>query len=71
VHAPNPADVIYVGRETSLRRFRELYPGGTGRSEQLGNQYVIGPGGTRGEVVAKFREFLHGRPDLLALRPGL
>ncbi|MFF4875061.1 DUF4326 domain-containing protein [Micromonospora sp. NPDC000668] len=30
-----------------------------------------GPDGTRNEILDKYRAYLLGRPDLLALRPGL
>ncbi len=36
-----------------------------GRPSKWGNPFVIGKDGTREEVVAKYREYLLGRPDLL------
>lgn len=37
-----------------------------GRPSKWGNPFVMGRDGTREEVVAKYREFLAARPDLVA-----
>lgn len=42
-----------------------------GRPSKWGNPYVIGKDGTRAEVIAKYREYILGRPDLLAQLPEL
>lgn len=36
-----------------------------GRPTQWGNKFVIGEDGTREEVVAKYREWLLGHPELM------
>lgn len=36
-----------------------------GRPTKWGNPFRIGEDGTREEVIAKFREYLAGRPDLI------
>jgi GNAT superfamily N-acetyltransferase len=61
---PDFADVVYVGRA--------MYRGGwrLGASP-LANPYRVGRDGSRGEVVARYRDYLLGRPDLLALLPEL
>lgn len=61
---PSFADVVYVGR--AARR-----GGWQLAASPLANPFRPGPDGTRAEVVAKYREYLLGRPDLLALLPAL
>lgn len=39
---------------------------GRGRGSIWGNPFVIGKDGTRDEVIAKYREYILGRPELLA-----
>ena len=58
------SDVVYVGR--AARR-----GGWQLAASPLANPFRPGPDGTRAEVVAKYREYLLGRPDLLALLPAL
>jgi hypothetical protein len=58
------ADVVYVGRP--LRR-----GGWDLTGSPLANPFRLGRDGTRAEVVARYREYLLSRPDLLALLPGL
>jgi Domain of unknown function (DUF4326) len=61
---PECADVAYVGRA--------MHRGGWHlEGSPLASPYRPGPDGTRDEVVAKYREYLLGRPDLLALLPDL
>jgi hypothetical protein len=58
------ADVVYVGRA--------MHRGGWHlKASPLASPFRIGPDGTREEVLAKYRQHLLGRPDLLALLPGL
>jgi hypothetical protein len=61
---PGYADVVYVGR--ALRRGGWDLP-----ASPLANPFRPGPDGTRAEVMARYREYLLGRPELLALLPGL
>jgi hypothetical protein len=42
-----------------------------GRPTIWGNPFVIGEDGTREEVIAKYREYLLGKPELLARLPQL
>ncbi|MBQ0905058.1 DUF4326 domain-containing protein [Micromonospora sp. U21] len=37
----------------------------------MSGPYRPGPDGTRNEILDKYRAYLLGRPDLLALRAGL
>jgi Domain of unknown function (DUF4326) len=61
---PGYADVIYVGRA--------MHRGGWQlTASPLANPFRPGPDGSREEVVAKYRAYLLGRPDLLALLPEL
>jgi hypothetical protein len=41
------------------------------RTTSLGNPYVIGRDGDRGQVIAAFARYVVHRPDLMALLPGL
>ncbi|MGP3999717.1 DUF4326 domain-containing protein [Streptomyces sp. 8N706] len=61
---PEFADVIYVGRPMH-RGGRHL------EGSPLASPFRPGPDGTREEVVEKYRAYLLGRPDLLALLPEL
>lgn len=36
-----------------------------GRPSKWGNPYIIGPDGTREEVIEKFRKYFFKRPDLM------
>ncbi len=65
-HRDDPAfaDVVYVGR--AMYRGGWRLPG-----SPLANPFRPGPDGSREEVVAMYRAYLLGRPDLLALLPGL
>lgn len=61
---PGFADVVYVGRA--------MYRGGWRLPPSpLANPFRPGPDGSREEVVAKYRAYLLGRTDLLALLPAL
>jgi hypothetical protein len=42
-----------------------------GRGSKWGNPFVIGVHGTRGLVMAKYRQHILSRPDLLAALPEL
>jgi hypothetical protein len=61
---PDFADVVYVGRP--LRRGGWDLP-----ASPLANPFRPGLDGSRDEVVARYREYLLGRADLLALLPEL
>ncbi len=61
---PGYADVIYVGRA--------MHRGGWQlAASPLANPFRPGPDGSRAEILAKYRTYLMGRPDLLALLPEL
>jgi hypothetical protein len=65
-HRDDPAfaNVVYVGRA--------MYRGGWRLpASSLANPFRLGADGDRDEVVGKYREYLLGRPDLLALLPDL
>ena len=65
-HRDDPAfdDVVYVGRA--------MYRGGWRLpASPLANPFRLGADGDRDELIAKYREYLLGRPDLLALLPDL
>ena len=61
---PDFADVVYVGRAQYRGGWRLA-------ASALACPYRIGRDGTRAEVVARYREYLLGRPDLLAEVPRL
>ncbi|MEH0844848.1 DUF4326 domain-containing protein [Micromonospora sp. CPCC 205711] len=61
---PAYADVVYVGRAMSRGGWR--LP-----ASPLSSPYRPGPDGSRDEVLEKYRAYLLGRPDLLALLPEL
>ncbi|MGR6319844.1 DUF4326 domain-containing protein [Micromonospora soli] len=61
---PAYADVIYVGRAMNRGGWR--LP-----NSPLSSPFRPGPDGTRDEVLEKYRAYLLGRPDLLALLPEL
>lgn len=42
-----------------------------GRPSKWGNPFRIGLDGTREEVMEKYREYVQGRPNLVASLPGL
>lgn len=61
-----------VSIDPNLPKVWNKYKGGVpegaifiGRPSKWGNPYVIGQDGTRTEVIAKFREYLKNRPDLI------
>ncbi|MEV6651717.1 DUF4326 domain-containing protein [Streptomyces sp. NPDC051219] len=61
---PEFADVVYVGRA--------MHRGGWDlRASPLASPFRPGRDGSRQEVVERYREWLVGRPDLLALLPEL
>ena len=62
--APAFADVVYVGR--AMHRGGWQLP-----ASALASPFRPGPDGSREQVVASYREYLLGRPDLLALLPDL
>jgi Domain of unknown function (DUF4326) len=61
---PDFADVVYVGRALYRGAWRLA-------ASPLANPYRPGPDGTRAQVIAAYREYLLGRPDLRALLPQL
>jgi uncharacterized protein DUF4326 len=65
-HRDDPAyrDVVYVGR--AMHRGGWRLP-----ASPLACPYKPGPDGTRKEVVARYREYLLARPDLLEVVRGL
>lgn len=50
---------------------RQPYDTYVGRPSKFGNPYVIGPDGTRAEVIEKYRAHLLASPDLMAALPEL
>ncbi len=61
---PGFADVVYVGRA--------MHRGGWQlAASALANPFRVGRDGDRDETIAKYRGYLLGRPDLLALLPEL
>jgi hypothetical protein len=65
-HRDDPAfaDVVYVGRA--------MYRGGWQlAASPLANPFRPGSDGSREQVVAQYRDYLLGRPDLVALLPAL
>jgi Domain of unknown function (DUF4326) len=61
---PSFADVVYVGRA--------MHRGGWQlAASALANPFRLGRDGDRDEIIAKYRGYLIGRPDLLALLPEL
>jgi hypothetical protein len=61
---PDFADVVYVGRPMHRGGWR--LPG-----SPLASPFRPGPDGSRKDVLAKYRQYLLSRPDLIALLPGL
>jgi hypothetical protein len=61
---PDFADVVYVGR--AIYRGGWKLPG-----SPLASPSRPGRDGSRVQVLARYRQHLLGRPDLLALLPGL
>lgn len=61
VHCMKSAFDIYIGRR--FGKFKE--------DSIWHNPFYIGKDGTRAEVIAKYRAYILGRPDLLALLPTL
>jgi Domain of unknown function (DUF4326) len=61
---PEYADVVYVGRAMTRGGWRL-------KQSPLASPFTPGRDGTREAVVAKYRTYLLGRPDLLALLPDL
>jgi hypothetical protein len=61
---PDFADVVYVGRA--------MHRGGWHlQASPLACPWRPGPDLTRADMVVKYRDYLLGRPDLLALLPDL
>jgi hypothetical protein len=61
---PDFDDVVYVGRA--------MHRGGWHlAASPLANPFRLGRDGTREEIVAAYREYILGRPDLLARLPDL
>lgn len=58
-----PARVVHCRRESL-----DVY---IGRPSFLGNPFRIGPDGTRADVIAKYKRYLLGNPDLLRRLPEL
>lgn len=54
VHCKKSSFDVYIGRRT--REFA---------GSIWGNPFVIGPDGTREEVIAKYREYILSKPELL------
>ena len=72
-HRDDPAfaDVVYVGRPMH-RGGWHLAGSPLASPFRLGSsKRPTGPDGSREEVLAKYREYLLGRPDLLAMLPAL
>ncbi|MGK5632576.1 DUF4326 domain-containing protein [Streptomyces sp. URMC 123] len=64
LHDPDYEDVVYVGR--MVRRGGWNLP-----ASPLASPFRPGRDGTREEVIERYRAYLLGRPDLLALLPAL
>ena len=49
-------------------RDQRLFPDAVyiGRPSKWGNPFIVGRDGTRKEVIAKYRDYLHANPALLA-----
>jgi hypothetical protein len=62
VHVDREPYDVYIGRRNERRGLPESV---------WHNPYREGRDGTRAEVIAKFRAYLMGRPDLLARLPEL
>jgi hypothetical protein len=58
-----PTRVVHCKRDRC-----EVY---IGRPSKWGNPFVIGRDGTREQVIAKYRAFVLGRPELIAALPEL
>lgn len=50
---------------------KSVYDVYVGRPSIWGNPYIIGPDGTREEVIQKYRLYIQTRPDLLSQIPTL
>jgi hypothetical protein len=55
-------DVLNIYTATKAERSGAVY---IGRRSRWGNPFVIGPDGTRAEVIAKYREWLASQPELV------
>jgi Domain of unknown function (DUF4326) len=62
VHCRKEKYDVYIGRAV---------PRSGLRASIWGNPFVIGKDGTREEVMAKYRQWLAGKPELLAKLPEL
>jgi hypothetical protein len=61
---PEFDDVVYVGRA--------MHRGGWHlQASPLANPFRLGPDGSREDVITRYRAYLLGRPELLALLPDL
>ncbi len=58
-----------VGRVVHCKR--EPFDVRIDRKSKWGNPFVIGPDGDRAEVIAKYRRWIVGRPELMAALPEL
>ncbi|OGT54325.1 MAG: hypothetical protein A3E01_15280 [Gammaproteobacteria bacterium RIFCSPHIGHO2_12_FULL_63_22] len=63
--------VVNVRGDGTRRLTGHLYDVSISRPSKWGNPFVIGRDGAREEVIAKYREYILGRPDLLAALPEL
>lgn len=61
---PHPL-VVHTKRDHDIQ---QVY---IGRPSIWGNPFVIGPHGTREEVIEKYREWIVRQPDLMAQLPTL
>lgn len=61
VHCMKSPYDVYIGRKTGKFKTDSIWH----------NPYYIGKDGTRKEVIAKYRVYILGRPDLMALLPTL
>ncbi len=63
VHDMQPEEGdIYIGRAVSRRRLK---------ASPFANPFKLGKDGDRPEIMAKYREYIQTRPDLLARLPEL
>lgn len=58
-------------KTTAVNKYRDNFDVYIGRGSKWGNPFIIGKDGNRDEVIAKYREWIKTRPELLAALPEL
>ena len=51
---------------TVVNKYHSSYTVYIGRGSKWGNPFVIGPDGTREDVIHKYEDYIRNRPELLA-----